>query len=129
MASVHFEPTISKRFPKRVPEAAIYCSPQNETSHIKLRIATGGAGESGLIAALAEAFIAEIELKHNYESFAIAWIKSDTAASFNYLAENAADLSITYHITAENIALRQGIADRSEYAWRDHFMLVGAYVH
>lgn len=27
----------------------------------------------------------------------------------------------------ENIALAQGIADRREYAWRDHFVFVGQY--
>jgi len=103
----------------------MYNKPHEEISDIKLRIATGGAGESGLLSALAHAFIAEKETKSNLEPFTIVWIKSDTAASFNYLAENAADLSITYHVMAESIALKQGIADRSEYAWRDHFMLVG----
>ncbi|MCJ1391737.1 hypothetical protein MMC18_004602 [Xylographa bjoerkii] len=125
MASVSFEPGVAERYPKRVAGGAIYHGPHEEISHIKLRIATGGAGESGLVRALSDAFIAEMENKRYCEPFNVAWIKSDTAASFNHLAENAADLSITYHIMAENIALRQGIADRSEYAWRDHFMLVG----
>jgi len=57
--------------------------------------------------------------------FQIAWIATDTSLSFNALATGAADLSITYHPYAEAIALRQGIATRSVYAWRDHFMLVG----
>jgi hypothetical protein len=57
--------------------------------------------------------------------FRIAWIATDTSLSFNALATGAADLSITYHAYAEKIALRQGIADRCVYAWRDHFMLVG----
>ncbi|MCJ1383518.1 hypothetical protein MMC17_006632 [Xylographa soralifera] len=94
-------------------------------SNTKLRIATGGAGESGLVGRLVYAFMAEMETKPNFEPFTAVWIRSDTAASFNHLAENAADLSITYHVMAESIALRQGITDRSEYAWRDHFMLVG----
>lgn len=57
--------------------------------------------------------------------FRVAWIATDTSLSFNALATGAADLSITYHAYAEKIALRQGIADRCVYAWRDHFMLVG----
>lgn len=57
--------------------------------------------------------------------FRIAWIATDTSLSFNALASGAADLSITYHAYAEKVALRQGIADRCAYAWRDHFMLVG----
>lgn len=59
--------------------------------------------------------------------FRIAWIATDTSLSFNALASGAADLSITYHAYAEEIALRQGIADRCVYAWRDHFMLVGTH--
>lgn len=57
--------------------------------------------------------------------FRIAWIATDTSLSFNALASGAADMSITYHAYAEKLALRQGIADRCVYAWRDHFMLVG----
>lgn len=57
--------------------------------------------------------------------FKVAWLASDTSASFNYLAQNAADVSITYHAAAEHVAMQQGIADRCEYAWRDHWMLVG----
>lgn len=53
---------------------------------------------------------------------------SDTSASFNYLAQNAADVSITYHALAEKIAMGQGVADRRENAWRDHFMLVGEFI-
>ena len=59
------------------------------------------------------------------EQFQVAWLASDTSASFNYLAQNAADISITYHAIAESVAIQQGIADRCEYAWRDHWMLIG----
>lgn len=60
--------------------------------------------------------------------FKVVWLASDTSASFNYLAQNAADVSITYHAVAESVAMQQGIADRCEYAWRDHWMLVGEYI-
>ena len=63
---------------------------------------------------------------HN-DPFKVAWLASDTSASFNYLAQNAADVSITYHAVAESVAMEQGIADRCVYAWRDHWMLVGQY--
>lgn len=95
------------------------------TPPITLRIATGGAGQSGLIRALANKFI-EFEIdKTGCPRFSIAWLLSDTSASFNYLGSRAADCSITYHKTAEEIALKQGIAERREYAWRDHWLLVG----
>jgi hypothetical protein len=57
--------------------------------------------------------------------FAIAWMASDTSMSFNSLALKSVDMSITYHPIAEQIALEQRIADRREYVWRDHWMLVG----
>lgn len=61
------------------------------------------------------------------EPFRVAWLASDTSASFNYLAQNAADVSITYHAVAELVAMQQAIADRCEYAWRDHWMLIGRF--
>lgn len=103
--------------------ATYYGSGTNKKVPIKLRIATGGAGQSGLIKALADAFIDHTTKKS--QPFAVAWIKSDTAASFNHIADGTADLSITYHEKAEEIAIKQGIVDHRVYAWRDHFMLVG----
>jgi hypothetical protein len=46
-------------------------------------------------------------------------------ASFNNLALNVADVSITYHATMEKIIVSQNVADHRENAWRDHFLLVG----
>lgn len=92
---------------------------------IKLRIATGGAGQSGLLKALADVFIADQVSRTKCAPFAVAWIKSDTTASFNHLADGSADLSITYNAAAEQIAIAQGVADKHVYAWRDHFLLVG----
>lgn len=103
----------------------VYSLANHQSSPIKLRIATGGAGQSGLIRAFALAFIPYHMRTTECEPFAIAWSASDTSLSFNSLALRGADLSITYHPAAEEIALDQGIADRREYAWRDHWMLVG----
>jgi hypothetical protein len=107
-----------------VKPTEIYSANHVVASPILLRIATGGAGQSGLIRALADAFILE-KVRDGYEPFSIAWLASDTSASFNYLASRSADLSITYHPAAERIAIKQGIASRSVYAWRDHWLLVG----
>jgi hypothetical protein len=92
---------------------------------IKLRIASGGAGQSGLIRAFAEDFIRYHMKATGASPFAIAWMASDTSMSFNSLALKSVDMSITYHPIAEQIALEQRIADRREYVWRDHWMLVG----
>jgi ABC-type tungstate transport system permease subunit len=145
---------------------------------IALRIATGGAGQSGLLKALALAFIDEyvtlcffsvLVLLQAYlspqdylcrsltpflpwvfehsnclfphpdfrpntasqcsqasrEPFRVAWIASDTSLTFNSLAQGSSDVGITYHAYAERVALQQGVVNRIEYAWRDHFVLVG----
>ena len=124
MASIVFDPN-QKEEPYVAPEETYYGSSGDKKAPIKLRIATGGAGQSGLIKALADAFIDHQLKTTDSKPFAVAWLKSDTAGSFNYLAQASADLSITYHKAAENTAKDQGVWDRRVYVWRDHFMLVG----
>ncbi|KAF4979869.1 hypothetical protein FDECE_17989 [Fusarium decemcellulare] len=92
---------------------------------IKLRIANGGAGQSGLIGELAEAYI-----KHRKDEgadpFKVSWYKSDTTYSIAYLKSGDVDVGITYNEAAEKIAIDQDIAKApSYYAFRDHFILVG----
>ena len=107
----------------------IYCGTAlGNNVPVKLRIATGGAGQSGLLRALADTFVDDQIRETKCPPFAVAWIKSDTTASFNHLADNSADLSITYNAAAEQIAIAQGIADKRVYAWRDHFLLVGMHL-
>ena len=110
----------------KVEETYFGSSGKSETP-LKLSIATGGAGQSGLVKALADAFIDDHVKGTGCEPFSVGWLKSDTAGSFNYLAQASADLSITYHKVAEEIARDQGVWDRRVYAWRDHFMLVGKW--
>ncbi|KAL8681653.1 MAG: hypothetical protein Q9224_005492 [Gallowayella concinna] len=126
MASVHFDKDKAQKNPPYIePELTYYGSYKDKKPQVELRIATGGSGQSGLLGALGNAFIDDHVKATGREPFAVAWIKSDTAGSFNNLASGAADLSITYHPAAEDIAKQQGFTDRSEYAWRDHFMIVG----
>ncbi len=118
--------TLSRKSPGHVqPTELYYGANKNTSASVKLRIATGGAGQSGLVKALADAFIDDHVTESGCPPFAVSWIKSDTTASFNHLADNSADLSITYNAAAEKIAIVQGIADKRVYAWRDHFLLVG----
>ena len=119
----------ARKSPCDLRPTEIYSSTAKDTKlPVKLRIATGGAGQSGLLKALADAFIDDRIRETKCPPFAIAWIKSDTAASFNHLADGSADLSITYNAAAEQIAITQGIADKHVYAWRDHFLLVGTHI-
>ncbi|KAG8736032.1 hypothetical protein FRC12_017807 [Ceratobasidium sp. 428] len=91
----------------------------------KLRISNGGAGLSGLVGALANAFI-NYELKKNPQTtFKVEWIKGDTTETLGYLETGQADVGITYNKAAECQAMTDGVAIRREYGFRDHFYLVG----
>ncbi|KAF4996551.1 hypothetical protein FGRMN_4435 [Fusarium graminum] len=96
---------------------------------IKLRIANGGAGQSGLIKELANAYI-KTRVIAGAKPFQVAWIKSDTYYSIQYLKTGDADIGITYSNASEQIAIKQGIAKSpSYYAFRDHFLLVGPKIN
>jgi len=125
MASIIWDSSTQDHEPYVKPEETYYGPCSKSSPSPRLHIATRGAGQSGLVRALANAFINDQIEKTGCEPFAVSWLKSDTSASFNYLADGSADLSITYHAAAEETAVQQGIADRRVYAWRDHFMLVG----
>ena len=126
MASIVWDQTSQDHAPYVAAEQTYYGSKGVTSAPLKLRIATGGAGQSGLVKALADAFIDDQVKRTGCEPFSVGWLKSDTAGSFNYLAQASADLSITYHKVAEEVAMDQGVSDRRVYAWRDHFMLVGS---
>ncbi|KAL8994385.1 MAG: hypothetical protein Q9169_005620 [Polycauliona sp. 2 TL-2023] len=105
MASIPIDPDRAKNNPPYIePELVYYGSYKNDKPEIKLRIATGGSGQSGLLGALADKFIDDRVRETKCKPLAVSWIKSDTAGSFNNLASGAADLSITYHPFAEAIA-------------------------
>ncbi|RHZ55573.1 uncharacterized protein CDV56_108002 [Aspergillus thermomutatus] len=76
---------------------------------VQLRIGNGGAGQSGLIKALADAFI-QSSVKNGSSPFKVAWYKSDTTESTNYLKDDTVDVGITYTPAAEEIAIKQGVA-------------------
>lgn len=124
MASIHIDIDTARDRPIYVRPEEEYNGPNPEGSDIELRIATDGAGKSRLVRELANTFLTDYVKGCKNEKFGIAWLKSDTSGSFNYLAQNSADVAITYHEAAEDIAIAQGIADRRVYAGRDHFMLV-----
>ncbi|KAF9772754.1 hypothetical protein IL306_009511 [Fusarium sp. DS 682] len=74
---------------------------------------------------LANAYI-KTRVADGEKPFQVAWIKSDTFYSIQYLKTADADIAITYNPSAEQIAIKQGIAkEPSYYAFRDHFLLVG----
>ncbi|MCJ1474352.1 hypothetical protein MMC13_003010 [Lambiella insularis] len=113
-----------------VEPAAVYNGSYKGTNDpILLRIGNGGAGQSGLIqgfpSPLADAFI-DFSISKGESPFKVAWYKSDTTVTINYLQSNIVDVGITYSEIAESLAIEKGIAKSpSYYAFRDHFILVG----
>ncbi|GAA6040763.1 hypothetical protein JCM8097_003286 [Rhodosporidiobolus ruineniae] len=95
-------------------------------TEVRLRIANGGAGQSGLVSALAEAFIDwSLENGTATEPYKIDWITADTTYSLDHLSTGAADIAITYNAQAEYRALNLSYATKRIYGFRDHFYLFG----
>jgi len=110
-----------------VPAAARYKGLKyNSGSDTRLRISNGGAGQSGLVGALASAYI-DWSRQHGGETqdYLIDWVTGDTTESIDYLATGDADIAITYNAAAENRAMKLSIATKRVYGFRDHFYLVG----
>ncbi|KAF9218792.1 hypothetical protein BS17DRAFT_798453 [Gyrodon lividus] len=94
---------------------------------IRLRIATGGAGQSGLIEKWANAFIQYCckERTQPFEPFKVAWYLGDTTESLGFLAAGEVDIAVTYNEAAELQAVTAKDAVDRRYGFRDHFYLVG----
>ncbi|KKZ60134.1 hypothetical protein EMCG_05159 [[Emmonsia] crescens] len=108
-----------------VPPAEVYDGGYTDASEIWLKIGNGAAGQSHLIKALADAFI-QFKVAHGERPFKVAWYKSDTTESINYMKNGIVDACITYNAAAEQLAIDQNIAGSpSYYAFREHFLLVG----
>ncbi|KAL6901241.1 hypothetical protein GGI43DRAFT_404334 [Trichoderma evansii] len=107
------------------PDAIYDGGIKGNNGSIQLAIGNGGAGQSGLIKALADAYIKD-SVSNGTKPFRVAWYTSDTTYSIEYLETGLIDVGITYSPAAEKIAIDQGIAlSPSYYAFRDHFLLVG----
>ncbi|KAL4931454.1 uncharacterized protein BDV17DRAFT_16319 [Aspergillus undulatus] len=111
--------------PGGVQPEKVYNGGYTNASAIRLRIGNGGAGQTGLVEALANAYI-KSRVAKGAEPFQVAWYKSDTTESINYLKDGVADVAITYTEAAEELAIEHGIAlSPCHYIFREHFLLTG----
>ncbi|KZS96901.1 hypothetical protein SISNIDRAFT_450659 [Sistotremastrum niveocremeum HHB9708] len=100
-----------------------------------LSIANGGAGQSGLIGALALGFIDYVtSSRGNLRQdpllpppfpFTVGWYLGDTTQSLDYIEHNLVDIAVTYNKAAELQSLKDGFSCKRIYGFRDRFMLVG----
>ncbi len=95
-----------------------------DAGDILLRVGNGGAGQAGLVKALADAYIAS-RVQGGQTPFRVAWYKSDTTVTLGYLKDGTIDVGLTYNAAAEAIAVADGYANAYAYAFRDHFCIVG----
>ena len=102
---------------------------------IRLRIANGGAGQSGLIGAWADAFI-QYCYKGGIAPFKVrpyllltvvslrrvrnqvGWYLGDTTESLGFLAAGEVDIAVTYNDAAEKQACKAGDAVARVYGFR-----------
>lgn len=79
----------------------------DESAPIKLRLANGGAGQSGLLRALSDAFINHLKnTTTDCKPFSIAWLMADTTESLGYLSKAVAEVGITYHPLTEKSVIK-----------------------
>ncbi|KAL5341879.1 hypothetical protein BJX70DRAFT_357319 [Aspergillus crustosus] len=118
------DPHPSPPNPFGIAPEKIYDGGFTNSSQILLRIGNGGAGQTGLVEVLANAYI-KSKVNRGSQPFKVAWYKSDTTESINYLKNGTVDVGITYTKAAEDIAIEQGIALSTHYIFREHFLLTG----
>jgi ABC-type tungstate transport system permease subunit len=103
---------------------AVYNGGYAQAKNIYLKVANGGAGQSGLIGAWADAFI-KYSVSKGSEPFLVAWYLGDTTESLGLIASGSVDIAVTYNEAAENQAVSSGASVARKYGFRDHFLLVG----
>lgn len=104
-------------------------------TEVRLRIANGGAGQSGLIGAWANAFIQDC-YKGGVAPFKVrpylfltatsfrrvrdqvAWYLGDTTESLGFLTAGEVDIAVTYNDAAEKQACKAGVAVERVYGFR-----------
>ncbi|KDR79379.1 hypothetical protein GALMADRAFT_63659 [Galerina marginata CBS 339.88] len=111
--------------PQSKPHAIYDGGYEHSGRGVCLRIANGGAGQTGLIQAWADSFIQYMVVTKGLEPFQVAWYLGDTTESLAFLASGVVDVALTYNSAAETQLLHSGDATERVYAFRDHFLLVG----
>ncbi|CAK1361792.1 hypothetical protein CB0940_02878 [Cercospora beticola] len=87
---------------------------------IRFRIGNGGAGYTGVLKVLAEAFILETG-----NQIRIGWVSNHSRHTQIALLADVAQVALTYEPENEDTAIKEGWTRRVGRAFNDHFMLVG----
>ncbi|KZT43334.1 hypothetical protein SISSUDRAFT_686526 [Sistotremastrum suecicum HHB10207 ss-3] len=109
----------------RIEPKAVYDGGYPLARGVRLRIAAGGPGNSGLVEALSNAFIQYMVESQSTKPFKIAWYLSDTIRSLEYIEHGMVDIAITHNKSAEEDSLFYGHATKRMFAFCDRFLIVG----
>ncbi|KIK56478.1 hypothetical protein GYMLUDRAFT_230114 [Collybiopsis luxurians FD-317 M1] len=104
--------------------SGVYNGGFDNAQTVKLRIGNGGAGQSGLVGAFADAYI-QHSVQQGSDPFLVEWFLGDTTQSLANLASGTIDVALTYNEAAENASLKSGAGIQRELVFIDHFWLVG----
>lgn len=102
------------------------CEIYGNSSRIGIKVASVGAGTTGLLRKLSESYLKKSPHIQG-KSFSIAWYKSNTTRSLEYLKKNWIDIAFTYEESLEMRAIQGQFPFASARApiFVDHFYLVG----
>ncbi|KAM0711313.1 hypothetical protein Q7P35_002053 [Cladosporium inversicolor] len=92
----------------------------NPTAPLGFRLGNGGAGHTGLLRELCEAFI-----QRQDESFRIEWVINHSRHTQIALLGDIVQVGLTYEPEWEDIGIAEGWAERVTMAFHDRFILVG----
>jgi ABC-type tungstate transport system permease subunit len=92
----------------------------NPSDPVAFNIGNGGAGQSGILKLLCEAFIAG-----QGGGFRIAWISNHSRHTQIALLGDVVQVGLTYEPEYEDLALSEGWAERKSHVFNDHFILAG----
>ena len=93
---------------------------QDGSRAITFRIGNGGAGYTGVLKVLAEAFI-----KSHEKRLRIGWVANPSRFTLVALLPDVVQVALTYEPNDEQIACEEGWATRVCKVFNDHFVLVG----
>jgi ABC-type tungstate transport system permease subunit len=92
----------------------------NATAPLGFRLGNGGAGHTGLLRELSEAFI-----KCHDERFRIEWVINHSRHTQIALLGDIVQVGLTYEPEWEDVGITEGWAERVTMAFHDRFILVG----
>lgn len=91
---------------------------------IGIRIGNGGAGYTGLLRALSEAYLAT-KPTINGKPFSIAWYPTNSTYSYFALRDHAIDLALAYEIWPEALSGSHAFGQDLTLLFKDAFIFVG----